>query len=116
MNLVRRLTGESINRDECRTPMQWDPTPNAGFCPPDAVPWLPAPAATRGRTVAEQRNDPESLLSCYKRLLSARRSHPALRRGSLELLPEAATGRSVVGWRRVADGRSVLILLNPSGP
>jgi alpha-glucosidase len=113
-DLARRFVGESINRDECRTPMQWDASSNAGFCPPDVEPWLPTPGETGGRSVAEQRDDPESLLSCYKRFLAARRAHPALRRGALELLPEEVTGRAVVGWRRTADGRSLLVLLNPT--
>lgn len=29
------------NRDPARTPMQWNASPNAGFCPDDAKPWLP---------------------------------------------------------------------------
>ncbi|MFH1531454.1 MAG: alpha-amylase family glycosyl hydrolase [Pseudomonadota bacterium] len=115
LDLVRRFAGESINRDECRTPMQWGPSPNAGFCPPDAAPWLPTPEDLGGRTVAEQQEDPESLLRCYRRFLAARRAHPALRRGSLVLLPEDATPRAVTGWRRLAEGRSVLVLLNPGG-
>ena len=114
VELVRRITGESINRDECRTPMQWDPSPNAGFCPPGVTPWLPTPPDPRGRTVAEQRQDPESLLNCYRRFLAARRAHAALRRGTIELLPEDVTGRSVTGWRRCAGGRSVLVLINAS--
>ena len=113
-DLVRAVTGESVNRDECRTPMQWDPGPGAGFCSAGAAPWLPTPADTGGRTVAEQQDDPESLLSCYRRFLAARSAHPALRRGDLELLPEDSTGRAVVGWRRRTLGRSVVVLLNPS--
>ncbi len=113
-DLARRVVGESINRDECRTPMQWDATPHAGFCAPESEPWLPTPEDTGGRTVAEQRDDPSSLFSCYKRLLAARRAHPALHRGTLELLPEDVTGRAVVGWRRVTEGQSLLVLLNPT--
>ena len=114
-DLARRFVGESINRDECRTPMQWDASPHAGFCPSDVEPWLPTPDEVAGRSVAAQRDDPESLLSCYKRFLAARKAHPALRRGALELLPEEVTGRAIVGWRRVADGRSLLVLLNATG-
>ena len=34
-------SGQSLNRDECRTPMLWDTTPSAGFS--SGVPWLPIP-------------------------------------------------------------------------
>ncbi|MBM4373139.1 MAG: DUF3459 domain-containing protein, partial [Deltaproteobacteria bacterium] len=114
VDLVRRITGESINRDEGRTPMQWEPGPGAGFCPPGAIPWLPLPEDTRGRTVAEQRRDPGSLLSCYRRLLAARRRHPALRGGTQESLSEVVTGRHVAGWRRRAGDQVALVLLNAS--
>ena len=111
----RALTGESVNRDESRTPMQWKRGPGVGFCPGDVRPWLPPPAATGGRTVADQQGDPGSLLSCYRRFLAARRRHAALRRGDLTLLPPTATGKHVVGYRRTAGEQSVVILLNASG-
>lgn len=33
-------TPHSKARDHSRTPMQWDASPNAGFCPADATPWM----------------------------------------------------------------------------
>jgi oligo-1,6-glucosidase/alpha-glucosidase len=111
---IRAVMGESINRDECRTPMQWDASPTVGFCPPGAKPWLPPPADTRGRTVADQSGDPDSLLECYRRFLHARRAHPALHRGDLVPIDPRETGYPVVGWRRTADGRTVAVLLNAS--
>jgi oligo-1,6-glucosidase/alpha-glucosidase len=111
---IRAVMGESINRDECRTPMQWDASPTVGFCPPDVTPWLPPPADTQGRTVADQAGDPDSLLECYRRFLHARRAHPALHRGDLVPIDPRDTGYPVVGWRRTADGRTVAVLLNAS--
>jgi alpha-glucosidase len=54
------------NRDPCRTPMQWD---DAGSFT-TGEPWLPRGS---GATVADQRDDPGSLLSLYRRLLRERR-------------------------------------------
>ena len=41
LNLVRDKAHFTINRDECRTPMQWNGEINAGFCPEGIKPWLP---------------------------------------------------------------------------
>ncbi len=115
-DLVCRLAGESLNRDECRTPMQWDATANAGFCPAEVTPWLPVTPSFRERNVASQQLDPDSLWHCYRRFLLARRTCAALRSGSLELLPASETPPDVVGWlRRSPDGSEpavVRVLLN----
>lgn len=78
------------------------------------TPWLPPPKDTEGRTVADQAGDPDSLLACYRRFLHARRAHPALHRGDLTLLDFKQVKYPVVGWRRSADGRQVVVLLNVS--
>lgn len=111
---VRMVTGESVNRDESRTPMQWSPGANAGFCPEGRAPWLPTPLKTRGRSVAEQKDDKNSLLHCYKRFLAARSAHPALKRGNLTLIPAERTGRHVVGYRRETEEERLIVLLNAS--
>jgi len=113
-DLLRSRFKESINRDESRTPMQWDTSANAGFCPAGITPWLPAPENLGGRTVEEQRSDPDSLLCCYRRFLRLRKEHAALRRGRFELLPESETGKHVVGYRREAPEETLLVLLNAS--
>ena len=114
VDALRRFAGESINRDECRTPMQWTAGANVGFCSGDAEPWLPPPTDPGDRTVEAQTDDPDSLLACYRRFLHARRDHPALSRGDLVLLPEQETGPDVVGYRREAGERSVVVYLNAS--
>jgi oligo-1,6-glucosidase/alpha-glucosidase len=111
-----RKHGILLNRDECRLPMQWDSGPNAGFAPASATPWLPMHPRSRENNVAAQERDPESLLRCYKSLLSLRREHVALQVGSLELLSARRLPPDVVGYRRsFGEGRSrdtVDVLLN----
>lgn len=99
-DLIYRFTGESLNRDECRTPMQWSGEPNAGFCPPGVRPWLPITKSYRERNVAAQQVDPDSLWHCYRRLLHARRGSPALREGAVQLLPASKLPAHVVGYVR----------------
>ncbi|HXF56913.1 MAG TPA: alpha-glucosidase [Actinomycetota bacterium] len=78
---------DRAGRDPCRTPMQWDGSPNAGFCPPDVEPWLPLAPGHEERNVARQARDPDSVLALYRRLLALRRSSVALRRGRYRRLP-----------------------------
>lgn len=107
--LTRYLRRKNIllNRDECRLPMQWHGGQNAGFTREDATPWLPVHPNSDAINVAAQESDPGSLLSCYRRLLAARRERPALHRGTLELLDAARLPPDVVAYRREQrDGAS----------
>jgi glycosidase len=67
------------NRAGCRTPMQWDDGPNAGFSTarPENL-YLPVDAAPDRPTVAAQLGDPESLLHLVRRLIALRRRSPDL--------------------------------------
>ena len=118
VNLIRRVAGESLNRDECRTPMQWDASITAGFCAEDAEPWLPLSASYRQRNVTEQTRDPESLLNCYKRFISLRRKFPALHAGTVEVLDDNVAHFDILGYqrKRVIQGSEecVLVFLNTS--
>jgi alpha-glucosidase len=60
---------DRTGRDRLRHPMQWDATPTGGFT--TGVPWLP-PIDPDVRNVEAQRNDPESLLNLYRRLIDLR--------------------------------------------
>jgi alpha-glucosidase len=99
-------------RDGERTPMQWDKSENAGFT--TGTPWLPVPPSARQYNVAVEEHDPESILNFYKRLISLRRSRPALRTGSYAALnPEDENVFSYL--RRTADGhRAIIVALNMS--
>ena len=110
-SFVRRY-GILMNRDESRTPMQWNHGPNAGFSPEDATPWLPVHPAHPEINVAAQEPDPASLLGCYRRLLALRRARPALHAGRLELLDPPGLPRSVVAYRRVHEADEVEVYLN----
>ncbi|MET0734373.1 MAG: glycoside hydrolase family 13 protein [Microbacterium sp.] len=69
-----RTDGERYGRDGCRVPIPWTSDgPAYGFSPTGAS-WLPQPAewAVLARDVQE--TDPDSTLSLYRALLSARRA------------------------------------------
>jgi alpha-glucosidase len=68
-------------RDGCRAPIPWDDSPAHGWAGgPEA--WLPwPPDADAGRTIATERDRPDSVLHLYRRLLALRRHSEALRHG-----------------------------------
>lgn len=109
---VNRRLPERLNRDEVRTPMQWDDSPTAGFCPPGVTPWLPVNEDRVTANVAAQRDDPDSLLSLYRQLLRVRRERPALHGGRLDLVPGAPKG--AVAWLRSDGDERIVVAANLS--
>jgi alpha-glucosidase len=61
---------DRAGRDPFRHPMRWDASTNGGFT--TGKPWL-APVDPQERNVEAQRDDPDSLLSLYRRLIAERR-------------------------------------------
>lgn len=76
-----KTPGLGLGRDPARTPMQWSTQPHAGFCPPDAEPWLPVGPDEDVINVEVQQDEPASMLRLMKRLMRLRRDHPALHAG-----------------------------------
>lgn len=86
------LLHPAFGRDPCRTPMQWDDSPNAGFSDAD-VPrlWLPVGDDYQEFNVEKALDDPASILNLYRRLLSYRKATPALQWGDyhpIDPIPE----------------------------
>jgi oligo-1,6-glucosidase/alpha-glucosidase len=111
-SLAKSFAGESLNRDECRTPVQWDDSENAGFCPAGIKPWLPVTPSYKVRNVASESADANSILHCYERFLKARRDEPALNSGSLTVLTKGIPS-AVLAYTRSAPGhRTCGVFLN----
>jgi alpha-glucosidase len=107
------FAGEGNNlgsgRDPERTPMQWDDSENAGFTDERAEPWLPV-NTTFHSNVAEQENDPTSMLSFCKQLLELRRRSPALRRGSIRFMENVDDDLLI--YERMAENERLLVAVN----
>jgi len=110
-NFVRRF-GMLLNRDESRSPMQWDESAHAGFAAAHAVPWLPLHPRAGEINVATQERDPSSLLHCYRGLLALRKQSRALSNGRLELLDKRELPRGVLGYRRIEKQEIAHVFLN----
>ncbi len=104
-----------LGRDKCRTPMQWANAPNAGFSPAGVQTWLPVnPNYAQGVNVAEQQDDPDSLLNFYRRMLRLRKETSALIAGGYTPLHEEAEDYLAFLRASEADGQTCLVVLNMS--
>ncbi|MCF7948575.1 MAG: alpha-glucosidase [Spirochaetia bacterium] len=113
LKLLNRLTNGAIQRDGCRTPMQWDSSVQAGFTKPTVEPWLPVNDNSKKVNAAEQKGRGDALYTCYQQLLELRRRYPALHRGSLKLLSKSLLPKTVLGYiRSTPEGEPLLVLLN----
>jgi oligo-1,6-glucosidase len=99
------------SRDNARTPIQWDASTNGGFT--TGTPWLPVNPNHTEINAAAQRNDPDSVLAHYKRLIALRHDEPAVALGDFTmLLPE---DRRVYAFTRRLESTELLVLCNVSG-
>ena len=110
---------QSIMRDGCRTPMQWNDTENGGFSEAGVETWLPVTPSYRERNVLSQEEDPDSLLHCYKRFLRMRRETPVLHSGNLKIIPPKEIPKNILSYVRSFNDegteQKVYIFLNFSG-
>jgi alpha-glucosidase len=99
-------------RDGERTPMQWNASNAAGFTTA-AKPWLPVPASSSRYNVDAEKSDPDSIFNTYKRLLSLRKTEPALRDGAQKSINE--DDKNVFAFLRSSRDATILVVLNMSG-
>lgn len=112
VNLLTRSGSISLNRDDCRTPMQWDSSRNAGLCSEESEPWLPVEPRYGAINVEYEESHPNSLLQCYKSLLRLRRQTPALHSGSMHLMNLSLHKKSLLSFERKYDKQIVQVWLN----
>jgi alpha-glucosidase len=102
---------EEKGRDGERTPMQWNIAKNAGFSSGDN-PWLPVPPSTGQYNVQVESRDPSSILNFYKKLISLRRTVPALRDGDQNMLDFDKQNVLAYVRKDKETGDTVLVVLN----
>ncbi len=102
-----------LGRDPERTPMQWTAEAGAGFTRAHD-PWLPLAEEFSEINVERQRDDPESLLSFYRRVIWFRKTSPALLSGTYIALDSASD--AFVYVRTCTDQRLVVALNFASEP
>ncbi len=96
------------SRDNCRTPMQWDSSVNDGFS--DASPWLAVPDYGKQITVESQRNESDSILSFYKKLIALRKEYPVISDGDVHF--DMNVPEQVVCFKRSIGAQTLMVYGN----
>ena len=97
-----------FSRDNARTPMQWNTGENAGFT--TGKPWLPIHSNYLTVNALTEANDPDSVLSWYRKLGKFRSSHRELTAGTYEeLLPE---NEQIFAFARTLGNRRLVTVAN----
>ena len=109
-----QVEGAYQPRNGARTPMQWTPGKNLGFSTADPSKlYLPVDPAPDAPNVADQENDPNSLLNRTRALIALRHSEPALANYA-EFVPIYAEKNTYpFVYARAAGKDVVLVMLNP---
>lgn len=96
------------NRDNSRTPMQWDDSPNGGFT--EGEPWFSVNPNYKKINVAQQLEDADSVLNFYKQLIQLKKSHEIYTYGQFDLID--AENENVFAYTRQLDGKTVVVAGN----
>lgn len=97
-----------LNRDNARTPVQWDATQAAGFT--IGLPWIGVNPNATEINAASQVNDPDSVLNFYRRLIELRHHDPVVSHGDFTMLmPEH---QQIYAFRRELDRDELLVIGN----
>lgn len=88
--------GKSYNRDQTRSPFQWDDSINAGFSTASST-WLPVAENYTINNVKVQRSQTRSHLNVFKKL-SLLRQNPTMKHGAFDI--KAFNDDNVIVYKR----------------
>ena len=96
------------NRDNSRTPMQWDQSTNGGFA--NGTPWFPVNPNYKTINVEQQIHDPQSILQFYKDLIQLKNSDEVYTYGQFNLVDE--DNPNLFAYTRKLNNKKVLVVGN----
>jgi oligo-1,6-glucosidase len=73
-----------LNRDNARTPVQWDASRHAGFT--TGAPWIAVNPNANHINAAAQVDDPDSVYSFYRQVIALRHAEPVVSHGNFTML------------------------------
>ena len=97
-----------MSRDNVRTPMQWNSSPNGGFTP--GKPWIRSNPNYSYINVEKALEDTHSVFYTYKNLIALRKKHPVMVFGNY--VPVMEDYQNVVAYTREYADEKWLMLFN----
>lgn len=95
-------------RDNARTPMQWDRTPNAGFT--TGTPWIAVNPNYVVINAKDEVDNPSSVFHYYKKLIRLRKEYEIIVYGRFDMmLPDSTT---IFAYTRTLEKEKLLVLCN----
>ena len=95
-------------RDNARTPMQWDDSANAGFT--TGTPWIKVSDNYDKINAKSQVDDPDSIFSCYKKLVQLRKDYKVFVDGKFTLLLE--DDENIFAYSRKNEEKTMIVVCN----
>lgn len=105
-DMMRYLRYKS--RDNARTPMQWDDSPNAGFT--EGTPWIKVNPNYKEINAKEQMAREDSVFHYYQKLIRLRKENEIIVYGKYQLLMEEDPNLYV--YTRTLGGERLLVICN----
>jgi oligo-1,6-glucosidase len=100
-----------MHRDNARTPMQWDDSPNAGFT--TGTPWIDVNPNYPTINAAAALADPGSVFHHYRRLIELRHTDPVVVDGDFTML--LTDDPHIYAFTRARGDDALLVLANFTG-
>lgn len=97
------------SRDNSRTPMQWSAKNNAGFS--KVNPWINVADNYKSINVENEKNDKDSILSFYKKLITIRKENTVISAGNISFID---TDENIIAYKRSLGERKILVFCNMS--
>lgn len=95
-------------RDNARTPMQWDDSPNAGFT--TGTPWIKVNPNYKDINVKQALADKNSVFYYYQKLIQLRKTYPIIVYGDYTLLD--LDNEQTFSYLRNYEGEKLLVISN----
>ncbi len=94
------------SRDNARTPVQWDSSPQAGFT--TGTPWMAVNPNYKEINAKAATADPDSVFHYYRKLIALRKKYPVIVYGKYEEM--MADSEELFVYTRTLDGEKLLVV------